>query len=97
MQRSETTADIGLLASGGLDSSILLARLLDAGHRVQPFYVESQLAWETAELAWLEKFLQVVARPTLAPLVTLTIPLADVYGEHWSTTGRHVPFGRYAR
>ena len=27
----------------------------------------------------------------LEPLVTLEMPLADVYGEHWSITGRDVP------
>jgi 7-cyano-7-deazaguanine synthase len=91
MQPSDSTADIGLLASGGLDSSILLAHLLESGRRVQPFYVQSQLAWEAVERSWLERFLTAVARPSLAQLVTLSLPLADVYGAHWSTTGQHVP------
>ncbi len=58
---------------------------------MQPIYVRCHLAWEETERAWLARFLQAVARPTLAPLVTLDLPLADVYGVHWSTTGGAVP------
>ena len=91
MKRSTSTAEIGVLASGGLDSSILLAHLLASGRRVRPFYVRSGLSWETTELSWLRKFLEAIKRPALAPLVTLELPLADVYGAHWSTTGEAVP------
>ena len=88
---------IGLLASGGLDSCILLAALLDQGRRVQPFYVRSGLAWEADELAGLRRFLAVLAsrngesRGQLAELVVLDVPLADLYAGHWSVTGRDVP------
>ncbi len=91
MPGSKPAVEIGLLVSGGLDSSILLAQLLDAGQSVQPFYVRSHLAWEETELAWLRRFLDGVSGPALAPLVILDLPLADVYGEHWSTTGQAVP------
>ena len=91
MPGSKPAADIGLLVSGGLDSSILLGHLLDAGRTVQPFYVRSHLAWEETELAWLRRFLDAMARPALAPLVILDLPMADVYGDHWSTTGQAVP------
>jgi 7-cyano-7-deazaguanine synthase len=91
MPGSKPAADIGLLVSGGLDSSILLGHLLDTGQNVQPFYVRSHLAWEETELAWLRRFLDAMARPALAPLVILDLPMADVYGEHWSTTGQAVP------
>jgi len=86
-----SAADIGVLISGGLDSSILVAHLLDTGRRVQPFYVQSKLAWEATELDCLRRFLAAVGRRQLAPLVTLELPLADVYGAHWSTTGEAVP------
>jgi 7-cyano-7-deazaguanine synthase len=91
MTGSNGAADVGVLISGGLDSAILLAHLLDQGQSVQPFYVRSHLAWEETELDWLRRFLEAVARPGLAPLVILDLPLADVYGKHWSTTGEAVP------
>lgn len=43
-------AAVGLLVSGGLDSSILLAHLLESGRRVQPFYVQSGQYWQRDEL-----------------------------------------------
>ena len=43
------SAIIGVLASGGLDSSILIKCLLDADQRVKPFYILSGLYWQTEE------------------------------------------------
>jgi 7-cyano-7-deazaguanine synthase len=86
-----TSSRIGVLASGGLDSCILVGHLLEQGHSVQPFYIRSGLFWETAEHRALERFLIAIATRELDPLVTLQLPLADLYGEHWSITGRDVP------
>ena len=91
MQASDTPAEIGVLASGGLDSSILLARLLDLGRHVRPFYVRSGLCWQGAELAHLNRLLASLASPRLGKLVVLELPLADLYGDHWSVTGQGVP------
>ena len=82
---------IGVLLSGGLDSAILLGWLLELGHWIQPFYVRCGLTWEDAEQQAAADFLAVVASPRLQPLVTLDMPLADLYGDHWSTTGRQIP------
>lgn len=82
---------IGLLLSGGLDSSILLGRLLDEGRTVQPFHIRTDLSWGTAETLAVERYTAAFARPTLRPLVTLELPLADLYGRHWSVTGQAVP------
>jgi len=82
---------IGVLASGGLDSSILIAHLLRQGHRVRPFYVRCELVWEEEELGALRAFLRAVAAPRLEELVTLDLPLRDLYGEHWSVDGRNAP------
>jgi 7-cyano-7-deazaguanine synthase len=82
---------IGLLLSGGLDSSILLAHLLEAGHPVQPFYVRTGVVWESEERAASERFMARLACPGLQRLVTFDMPLADVYGDHWSLTGRETP------
>lgn len=85
--------DVALLYSGGLDSSILLLKLLADGRRVQPLYVQSGLIWEAGELRACRRFLEAVATPNLAELVTLELPLADLYGDHWSVTGLGVPGG----
>jgi 7-cyano-7-deazaguanine synthase len=81
----------GVLASGGLDSSILIGHLLREGRRVQPFYIRTGLVWQAEELPALERFLAAVASDDLARLVVLDMPLADLYGGHWSLTGRDTP------
>lgn len=82
---------IGLLASGGLDSAILLGHLLDSDRRVQPFYIDSGLVWQAAERQALVRYMQALAGPRLEPLVTLSLPLADLYAQHWSVTGHDIP------
>jgi 7-cyano-7-deazaguanine synthase len=84
---------VGVLLSGGLDSSILLGDMLFHGQRVQPFYIRSGLVWQREEMAALAQFLRAMAAPRLAELVVLDLPLDDLYGEHWSVTGRAVPDG----
>ena len=91
MTSSTYAPTIGLLLSGGLDSSILLGQLLERGERVQPFYVRSGLVWQDAEFAAVRDYAAAWARPELWPLITIDLPLADVYGEHWCVTGRQVP------
>jgi 7-cyano-7-deazaguanine synthase len=39
----------------------------------------------------LERYLDAVAVQQLEPLAVLDLPLADVYGDHWSITGRNIP------
>jgi 7-cyano-7-deazaguanine synthase len=85
------SAPIGLLISGGLDSAILLGHLLYRGRTVHPLYVRAGLYWEAAEKAALDRLLARLAGPNLRPLVTFEMPLADIYADHWSVTGRAVP------
>jgi len=82
---------IGVLASGGLDSSILIGYLLRQRRRVQPFYIRTDLLWQSEELPALERFLTAVATNDLSPLVVLDLPLGDLYDGHWSLTGNDVP------
>jgi 7-cyano-7-deazaguanine synthase len=82
---------LGLLFSGGLDSSIMLGQMLGQGLRVQPFYIRSGLLWQRAEQRALDRFWDAMAGPGLQRLVTLDLPLADVYQNHWSVTGIGVP------
>ena len=89
--RQADTRTTAILLSGGLDSSILLAYLLEQGADVQPVYVQSQLVWQSAELAAVQQFLAAVRGPRLRSLVTLELPLADLYQGHWSLTGQDPP------
>ena len=88
--------DVAALASGGLDSAILVADLLRRGRVVHPIYVRFGLAWEPTEEAHLRLFLETLKSPALAPLTVLNVPIASVYGTHWSVSGDAVPDERSA-
>jgi 7-cyano-7-deazaguanine synthase len=95
MSLDETFADparpVAVLASGGIDSAILLAEACRLHPAVQPIYVRFGLHWEAVEQAHLARFLAAITCPPLRPLVSLEVPVRDLYGEHWSVTGRGVP------
>jgi len=80
-----------VLISGGLDSSILLGEAVQLCAAVHPLFVRNGLTWETIELDYLRRFLDAVRCPALQPLEVLDMPVRDVYGSHWSVTGRGVP------
>jgi len=82
--------NIAVLASGGLDSAVLLA---DEAQRAQvhPIYVQCGLALEQMERQALQSFLGALNNPNIAPLTVLSAPTANIYGEHWSMTGKSVP------
>ena len=81
---------IAVLASGGLDSCVLIADLARTAE-VTPVHVSMGLVWEADEVAALERFLSAVAQPNIQPLVKLSLPVQSLYGPHWSVTGRDVP------
>jgi 7-cyano-7-deazaguanine synthase len=95
MPRSSTAAEssrpLAVLVSGGLDSAILLAESLHQYPAVWPLYVQFGLFWEQTELQHLRHFLDAVRTPVLRSLTVLDMPVADLYGEHWSLTGIGVP------
>jgi len=70
------------LVSGGLDSCVLVAELAKTYRRVSPVYIRQGFSWERAELRHLRD------------AVVLDFPISDVYGKHWSVTGRRVPGAR---
>jgi 7-cyano-7-deazaguanine synthase len=82
---------LAVLTSGGLDSAVLLAESLRGCAAVYPIYVRTGLYWEAVELQYLRRFLEAVRRPVLEPLAILELPVADLYGPHWSITGQDVP------
>lgn len=86
----------GLLLSGGLDSAILLGRLLEQGHRVQPFYVRCGFVWQCEEMRAAQRLVGALGAlqqeaAQMGNLVVLDMPTADLYCGHWSMTGRGTP------
>jgi 7-cyano-7-deazaguanine synthase len=79
---------VAVLASGGLDSAILVAELLRQARTVQPIYIRFGLTWEAVEETHLRRFLETLPA---RGLVTLDFPIADVYGAHWSVSATDVP------
>jgi len=82
------------LVSGGLDSCVMLAELARRYSKVQPVFIRYGLVWEAAELQHLRKFLHTAKIPRVQSLTVLGLPVRDLYGAHWSTTGRKVPHAR---
>jgi len=82
-----------VLTSGGLDSGVLIAELAKEYSRVQPVYVRCGLFWEQAERYWLRRFLKKLRalHRHIQPLKILSIDLREIYGDHWSLTGKNVP------
>jgi 7-cyano-7-deazaguanine synthase len=86
-------SDTLVLLSAGLDSAVLAAAE-SRTHRIHPIYVSAGFAWETAELAALERLL---AAPPLAgrtqPVAKLTFTVHDLYpATHWALRGEPPAF-----
>jgi 7-cyano-7-deazaguanine synthase len=88
---SPVKSRIAVLASGGLDSSVLIATLAKPRREVFPIYVRAGLRWERAEIAALARFIRALGSPRVRPLTELRVPMDDVAPKHWSVTGRGVP------
>ena len=82
---------LAVLISGGLDSAILLGDVLRLHPSVFPLYIRCGLYWEAAELDALAGYLDAVRCPALGHLAVLDQPVADLYRDHWSITGKGVP------
>jgi 7-cyano-7-deazaguanine synthase len=82
-----------VLASGGLDSGVLIAELAKEYSNVQPVYIRCGLFWEQAECYWLQRFLRKLrgVYHNIQSLKILSMDLRDIYGDHWSLTGKNVP------
>ena len=80
-----------VLVSGGIESAALCADALGRYETVTPVYIRQYLFWEKAELFWLRRFLKTFRPSKLKPLRVLALPMRDVYGASWSTTGKNTP------
>jgi 7-cyano-7-deazaguanine synthase len=82
---------IAVLASGGLDSSVMLGQIARKGRHVYPIYIQAGLAWERHELPTLKRFVRALKLPNLEPVKVFKLPMTDLAGDHWSVTGHRVP------
>ncbi|MBM2812515.1 MAG: queC 3 [Chloroflexi bacterium] len=80
-----------VLVSGGVDSAVLVWHMLQQGSEVQPVYVQTGMVWESVEREWLNRFLDAIPDPRLRPVRSLSIPLGDVYHDHWSVGTEDAP------
>ena len=80
-----------VLASGGMDSCILLADTAQDSI-AYPIYVETGIPWEWAEKQALNDFIQALDNPNIKPVTTLALPVKALYGSsHWTMSGETVP------
>jgi 7-cyano-7-deazaguanine synthase len=84
-------SSVAVLASGGLDSSILLAEVVGLQLTAHPLFLQAGHPWEAREKEFLQELIAGLGPPYCKPLVILNLPVTDLYGSHWSLTGRAVP------
>jgi 7-cyano-7-deazaguanine synthase len=81
-----------VLVSGGLDSAILLAEMVEKKiPKVYPIFIRCGLHWENTELVYLKKFTNAIKSKNLENLIILDVPVGDLYKNHWSLTAQNVP------
>src|SRR5262245_44431387 len=91
--------EVAVLVSGGLDSDALLYDFAQRYRKVWPIYIRQGLAWESAELYWLKRYLKRIRDWGQSPVSNVrvfSVPMVDVYGKHWSTGRGPVP-GKLSR
>lgn len=88
---SKTRSKICVLASGGLDSAVLLNHLAGIYREVHPLYVRCGLLWEPPEAYWLKKYVKKAGNPRIRPLAEVELRLGGLFKGHWSVTGKGVP------
>jgi len=70
---------------------VMLASLSQRYQKVYPVFIRHGLVWESVELQYLKRFLRAAYLPSVHTLTVLDLPVRDLYGKHWSTTGCRVP------
>ncbi len=86
-----TLTKICVLASGGIDSGLLLEEALATGLEVYPLYIAVGFIWEEAEQFWLQRLLKELSHPHLKSLKLIQTNLRDFFLNHWAYTGKAVP------
>ncbi len=87
----ESAQGIAVLASGGLDSCVMLAELAKVFEPVYPIYIRCGLFWEETELGFLRNFVSAIGDSRILEPQSLEFPMDDVYSGQWQTTGTGIP------
>jgi 7-cyano-7-deazaguanine synthase len=82
---------VAALSSGGLDSCVCLAALAEDHDTVYPVYVRCGLAWEVAEIEFLARFLAKLDNRRIREIKELSLPMDEVYGNAWYSSGVDIP------
>ncbi len=88
---NSSSSSLAVLVSGGLDSAVMLGEATQRWAKVHPLYVRTGSYWEEVELGYLNRFLKKIATPVLQPLHSFDVSVSDVYGTHWSLSGKGIP------
>jgi 7-cyano-7-deazaguanine synthase len=81
-----------VLASGGLDSCVLLGVVAELAGEIFPLFVRNDHPWEDAEVAALRRFVAALDRPQIRPVAERALPLRDLLETHWGAGGYHPGF-----
>lgn len=76
-----------VLASGGLDSCVLISCIAQLGVEVQPLFIRNGHPWEDAESAALRRFVNSLAMPNILAVAERSVPLRDMLDVHWRGHG----------
>ena len=88
----KSSARVAVLASGGLDSAVLLALLARRAAGVEPLFVAGGHPWEVSELTALKRFIKVLADARIAAPVRLEFPVRATLNRYWGQAGYRPAF-----
>lgn len=89
--RSQANAAV-VLASGGVDSSILLALEAEKRKTIIPVFIRTGLRFEREQKRALERFLRKLRKKNIRPIVELPVATGPFFpAGHWAVSGRGVP------
>jgi 7-cyano-7-deazaguanine synthase len=78
---------VAVLASGGLDSCVLLACVAEVAVVVHPLFVRNGHPWEDAELAALRRFVETLGRPNIHAVAERSLSVRDLLETHCGARG----------
>jgi 7-cyano-7-deazaguanine synthase len=79
--------NVVVLASGGLDSCVLIACIAQVAVEIQPLFLRNGHPWEDAESAALRRFVNALAMPNILPVAERSLPLRELLDVHWGEHG----------